>query len=82
MCGVFNILMVCCSSCRWFVLCLAYVTYLGLVQVSGGRDRIQSLKPVYLNENRAMDNVQKHTICSYIFHYSFFHSALSSNFLK
>jgi hypothetical protein len=37
-CGVFNILMFCLRSCRWFVLCLACIPYLVLVQVSRDRD--------------------------------------------
>jgi hypothetical protein len=37
-CAVFNILMFCLSSRRWFVLFLACVSYLVLVLVSGDGD--------------------------------------------
>jgi hypothetical protein len=37
-CGVFNVLIFCLSSRRWFVLCLACITYLVLMQMSGDND--------------------------------------------
>jgi hypothetical protein len=61
-------------SRRWFVLCLASITYPVLVLVSGDRDwlyrfgppengdRIQSAKHCIFNKDRIMDNVQKYGV--------------------
>jgi hypothetical protein len=86
-CGVFNILMFCLSSRRWFVLCLACISYLMLVHVSGAvsvgpqlskfhlkTEPETSLRNVvFLNKIRMMDNVQKHNICipSIVWHSKF-----------
>jgi hypothetical protein len=67
---------VCLNSRRWFVLCLVFIPYLVLVQVSGDIDWAQlsrvylktetesRLRNFVLNKNRTMDNVQKHNICT------------------
>jgi hypothetical protein len=45
MCRDSNILLFCLSACRRFVLCLACITYLVLVEVSGDRERSYRLGP-------------------------------------
>jgi hypothetical protein len=73
--------MFCLSSCRWFMLCLACIPYLVLVQVSEEKETSSinwaqlnrfylkaetesSLRNiVFLDKNKTVDTVQKHSIC-------------------